>query len=103
MIYLDNAATTKPCKAASDAMLSVVDEFGNETRVLNTCHHTLEFMTQEGIEGIILSEQAAAVAAAQAAQGTTAEAQPQDDSTGEAVVTQPAEETPAPAEVPEEN
>ena len=29
MIYLDNAATTKPCKAASDAMLSVVDEFGN--------------------------------------------------------------------------
>ena len=29
MIYLDNAATTKPCKAAAEAMLSVVDEFGN--------------------------------------------------------------------------
>lgn len=88
---------------SNSAYTTVVDEFGNETRVLNTCHHTLEFMTQEGIEGIILSEQAAAVAAAQAAQGTTAEAQPQDDSTGEAVVTQPAEETPAPAENAEGN
>ena len=88
---------------SNSAYTTVVDEFGNETRVLNTCHHTLEFMTQEGIEGIILSEQAAAVAAAQAAQGTTAEAQPQDDSTGEAVVTQPAEETPTPAENAEGN
>lgn len=29
MIYLDNAATTKPCKAAADAFLTVVEEFGN--------------------------------------------------------------------------
>ena len=29
MIYLDNAATTKPSKAAADAMLSVVENFGN--------------------------------------------------------------------------
>ena len=29
MIYLDNAATTKPCRAAAEAMLSVVEEFGN--------------------------------------------------------------------------
>lgn len=29
MIYLDNAATTKPSKAATEAFLKVVDEFGN--------------------------------------------------------------------------
>lgn len=29
MIYLDNAATTKPCRAAAEAMMSVVEEFGN--------------------------------------------------------------------------
>ncbi len=29
MIYLDNAATTKPCRAAIDAMCSAAEEFGN--------------------------------------------------------------------------
>ncbi len=29
MIYLDNAATTKPSKAAADAMMSAVEAFGN--------------------------------------------------------------------------
>ena len=29
MIYLDNAATTKPSRAAAEAMLSVVEDFGN--------------------------------------------------------------------------
>ena len=29
MIYLDNAATTKPCKEAVDAMLLAAEEFGN--------------------------------------------------------------------------
>ena len=29
MIYLDNAATTKPCRAAAEAMQSVVEDFGN--------------------------------------------------------------------------
>ena len=29
IIYLDNAATTKPCKAAVDAMLVAAEEFGN--------------------------------------------------------------------------
>ena len=52
----------------NSAYTTVTDEEGNQTRVLNTCHHTAEFMTQEGIEGIIAAEQAAAVAAAQAAQ-----------------------------------
>lgn len=28
-IYLDNAATTKPCKAAADAFLNTVEHFGN--------------------------------------------------------------------------
>ena len=52
----------------NSAYTTVTDEEGNQTRVLNTCHHTVEFMTQPGIEGIIAAEQAAAVAAAQAAQ-----------------------------------
>ncbi len=52
----------------NSAYKTVTDEEGNQTRVLNTCHHTAEFMTQPGIEGIIAAEQAAAVAAAQAAQ-----------------------------------
>ena len=52
----------------NSAYTTVTDEEGNQTRVLNTCHHTAEFMTQPGIEGIIAAEQAAAVAAAQAAQ-----------------------------------
>ncbi len=29
MIYLDNAATTKPCRAATEAFLTVAEEFGN--------------------------------------------------------------------------
>ena len=29
IIYLDNAATTKPCKAAVEAMLIAAEEFGN--------------------------------------------------------------------------
>lgn len=29
MIYLDNAATTKPCKEAAEALLSCVENFGN--------------------------------------------------------------------------
>ena len=29
MIYLDNAATTKPCKAAVDAMIKAAECFGN--------------------------------------------------------------------------
>ncbi len=29
IIYLDNAATTKPCKAAVDAMIGAADEYGN--------------------------------------------------------------------------
>ena len=51
MIYLDNAATTRPCRAARDAMLSVVDEFGNPSSLhgmglavekrINAAKHTI--------------------------------------------------------------
>ena len=52
----------------NSAYTTVTDEEGNETRVLNTCHHTGEFMVQPNILDIIAMEQANAVAAAQAAQ-----------------------------------
>ena len=52
----------------NSAYTTVTDEEGNETRVLNTCHHTGEFMVQPNILEIIAMEQANAVAAAQAAQ-----------------------------------
>ena len=58
----------------NSAYTTVIDEEGNEVRVLNTCHHTGEFMTQPGIDGIIAAEQAAAVQAAQAAQAAAAAA-----------------------------
>ncbi|WP_034475062.1 transglycosylase domain-containing protein [Butyrivibrio proteoclasticus] len=78
----------------NSAYTTVTDEEGNQTRVLNTCHHTVEFMTQPGIEGIIAAEQAAAVAAAQAAQaaaeaaaaGTQEAAQPAPAQSGDSVV-----------------
>ncbi|WP_029231980.1 transglycosylase domain-containing protein [Butyrivibrio sp. VCB2006] len=74
----------------NSAYTTVTDEEGNEVRVLNTCHHTVEFMTQPGIEGIIASEQAAAVAAAQAAQAAAEAAAA--EAAGEAA---PAEAAPA--------
>ena len=51
----------------NSAYTTVTDENGNTTTVLNTCHHTAEFMAQEGIDEIIAAEQAAAQAAAAAA------------------------------------
>lgn len=54
MIYLDNAATTKPCKAAIESMLSVVEEFGNPSSLhgmglaaekkINAAKHTISGM-----------------------------------------------------------
>ena len=58
----------------NSAYITVTDENGNQVRVLNTCHHSAEFMTQEGIAAIIAAEQAQAVAAAQAAQAAAAQA-----------------------------
>ncbi len=58
----------------NSAYTTVVDEEGNETRVLNTCHHTGEFMTQPNALALIAAEQANAVAAAQAAQAAAAAA-----------------------------
>jgi penicillin-binding protein 1A len=58
----------------NSAYTTVTDEAGNVTRVLNTCHHTGEFMTQEGIDAIIAAEQALAIQAAQAAQAAAAAA-----------------------------
>ena len=69
----------------NSAYTTVVDEAGNETRVLNTCHHTGEFMTQPNINEIIAAEQATAVAAAQAAQAAAAAAA---DPAAESVVNQ---------------
>lgn len=73
---------------ANSAYTTVTDENGNTTQVLNTCHHTYEFMMQEGIDGILAQEQAAAqVAAAQAnpeaaAEQPPAEAVPEDVAAG---------------------
>ena len=61
----------------NSAYTTVTDENGNEVRVLNTCHHTGEFMTQEGIDAIIAAEQAQAIAAAQAAQAAAQAANPE--------------------------
>ena len=71
----------------NSAYTTVTDENGVETRVLNQCHHTVEFMTQPNIADIIALEQANAVAAAEAAQAAAA-----------AAGAPPAEAAPAPAE-----
>ena len=64
----------------NSAYTTVVDEAGNETRVLNTCHHTGEFMMQPNALELIAAEQANAVAAAQAAQAAAAAADPATES-----------------------
>ncbi|RKM58270.1 glycosyl transferase [Butyrivibrio sp. X503] len=54
---------------------TTTDEEGNTVTVPNTCHHTVEFMQQDGIEGILAGERAemerraAEAAAAAAAEG----------------------------------
>ncbi len=63
---------------SNSAYTTVTDENGVTTQVLNTCHHTAEFMAQEGIEGIIAAEQQAAQAAAAAANPEAAAAEQQD-------------------------
>ena len=70
----------------NSAYTTVTDENGNEVRVLNTCHHTGEFMTQEGIDAIIAAEQAQAVAAAQAAQAAAEAANPEATQQTDSVV-----------------
>nr|WP_297708820.1 transglycosylase domain-containing protein [uncultured Butyrivibrio sp.] len=75
----------------NSAYTTVVDEEGNETRILNTCHHTAEFMTQEGIDGIIAMEQANAIAAAQAAQAAAGEGAAQEQATDSVVNDVPAD------------
>ncbi len=69
----------------NSAYTTVTDEEGNQVRVLNTCHHTGEFMVQPNILEIIAAEQAQAVAAAQAAQAAAAAAA---ESANESVVNQ---------------
>ncbi len=69
----------------NSAYTTVTDEAGNQVRVLNTCHHTGEFMVQPNILEIIAAEQAQAVAAAQAAQAAAAAAA---ESANESVVNQ---------------
>jgi penicillin-binding protein 1A len=61
----------------NSAYTTVTDENGVETRVLNQCHHTVEFMSQENIADIIALEQANAVAAAEAAAAAAAAANPE--------------------------
>ncbi len=68
---------------SNSAYTTVTDENGVTTQVLNTCHHTAEFMAQEGIEGIIAAEQAAAQAAAA---GTNTEAAAETQTQQETVV-----------------
>ena len=79
----------------NSAYTTTTDENGNTVTVLNQCHHTPEFMMQEGIEGIIAGEQeilnqAAAAAAAAAApaegEGGAAEAPPAEQPPQETVV-----------------
>ncbi|RKM60503.1 glycosyl transferase [Butyrivibrio sp. CB08] len=58
---------------SNSAYTTTTDENGNTVTVLNQCRHTPEYMSQEGIEGIIAGEQellnqAAAAAAAAAAE-----------------------------------
>ena len=56
---------------------TVTDEAGNTTVVPRTCHHTPEFMQQEGIEGILAGERAQAEAEAAAAQAAQAAQNPE--------------------------
>ncbi|MBE5827386.1 MAG: glycosyl transferase [Butyrivibrio sp.] len=51
----------------NSAYTTTTDENGNTVTVLNQCHHTPEFMAQEGIDGIINGERGALEAAAAAA------------------------------------
>ncbi|MBR4671279.1 MAG: transglycosylase domain-containing protein [Butyrivibrio sp.] len=59
----------------NSAYTTTTDEEGNTVQVPNTCHHTNEFMQQDGIDGILAGERAemerraAEAAAAQAAEG----------------------------------
>ena len=92
---------------ANSAYTTVTDENGNTVTVLNQCHHTPEFMSQEGIEGIIAGEQAQmdAAAAAAAAAAAPPEAAPAPEGEQAAPAEQPAPEqapAPAPAEQPQE-
>ncbi len=66
---------------SNSAYTTTTDENGNTVTVLNQCRHTPEYMSQEGIEGIIAGEQellnqAAAAAAAAAGEAAPAEAAP---------------------------
>ncbi|SFB86594.1 transglycosylase domain-containing protein [Butyrivibrio sp. YAB3001] len=81
----------------NSAYTTVTDENGNETRVLNTCHHTLEFMVQPGIDQIIAAEQASAIAAAQpvAEQPQTTEAPAAPQPSEESVVNEVSEDVSA--------
>ena len=68
----------------NSAYTTTTDENGNTVTVLNQCRHTPEYMSQEGIEGIIAGEQdllnqaAAAAAAAAGEAGGEAPAPPQE-------------------------
>ncbi|WP_051545381.1 transglycosylase domain-containing protein [Butyrivibrio sp. MC2021] len=87
----------------NSAYTTVTDENGNVTTVLNTCHHTAEFMAQPGIEGIIAAEQAAkaaeaaAAAAAAAPAGEAAPAPAPETPPAEPQPAQPEQPAPAPA------
>ncbi|MDC7294910.1 transglycosylase domain-containing protein [Butyrivibrio sp. DSM 10294] len=88
----------------NSAYTTVTDENGNVTTVLNQCHHTPEFMSQPGIEGIIQGEQAAKAAAA-AANGEQPAAAPQPEQPAApaeqpAATEQPAAPAPAQPEQP---
>jgi penicillin-binding protein 1A len=88
----------------NSAYTTVTDENGNQVTVLNQCHHTPEFMAQEGIEGIIAGEQAQLdAAAAAAAAAANPEAAPPAEAAPAAEGEQPAPApAPAPAEQPQE-
>ena len=65
---------SNPDVQTNSAYTTTTDENGNVVTVLNTCHHTPEFMMQEGIDGLINGERAALEAAAAAAAQAAAEA-----------------------------
>ena len=62
----------------NSAYKTETDEEGNTVTVPNTCHHTPEFMQQEGIEGILAGERTQAEArAAEAAAAAAGQAPPE--------------------------
>lgn len=87
--------------APSGSYTTTTDEEGNTVMVPKTCHHTPEFMQQEGIEGILAGERAQAEAEAAAAQAAQNPAPEGGDPNAGPPAPMPGPPTPEPPALPD--